>query len=319
MRKVLFLVLCLSLCQVALPGLQVFAQDKIAAVVNNDIITAKDLDDYLNFMRVQFSKEYKGKALENKIQAMKLDLLERLIEDRMILQEAYRTIETARTNKDQYTLFRLNVDDNKVKGKVNEMRKRYSSEVDFENDLVKQGLTLADIEKKIREQLLSYSIVDLIIREQVRIRPEEVTAFYNKNPAEFSSGEERQVRIISLENNDLAKSLSYNLRTGQKLEDLATRYPFTVDTMVVNNKKGELKKEIEEVVFKLNIGEASNPVTIDQKNFVFILDNVVPAKQLTLPEVQDRIYSFLYESKMRESLDKWVAELRKKSYIKVMQ
>jgi len=34
-------------------ALTCFAQDKIIAIVNKDIITQKDLNDFINFMRVQ--------------------------------------------------------------------------------------------------------------------------------------------------------------------------------------------------------------------------------------------------------------------------
>ena len=35
----------------------VYAQDKIIAIVNNEVVTQKDLDDFLNFMRMQLSQE----------------------------------------------------------------------------------------------------------------------------------------------------------------------------------------------------------------------------------------------------------------------
>ena len=47
-----------------------FAQDKILAVVNNEIITQRDLDGFVSFMRMQLSSEYKGQALEDKLNSM---------------------------------------------------------------------------------------------------------------------------------------------------------------------------------------------------------------------------------------------------------
>jgi len=40
-----------------------FAQDKIVAVVNDEIITQKDLNDFVNFMRMQLSIELTGEQL----------------------------------------------------------------------------------------------------------------------------------------------------------------------------------------------------------------------------------------------------------------
>ncbi len=65
-----------------------YAQDKIVAIVNEDVITKRDLDEFIVFTRIQLSREYQGRELETKLQSMKLDLLNKLIEDRLILQEA---------------------------------------------------------------------------------------------------------------------------------------------------------------------------------------------------------------------------------------
>lgn len=283
---------------------ELFAQDKIIAVVNNDIVTQKDLNDFINFMRMQLSKEYEGKELEKRIQSMKLDLLDRLIEDRLILQEAKKN--------------NIKCDENRVKARINEIKRHYTSEVEFQNDLAKQGLVQADIESKIREQLLMYNIVEQKVRDKIVVRPDEVTDFYNKNIKEFHTGEERELEVIVLENEDLARTLVYNLKSGQKLEDLATRYPITVNQLKARHGE-ELRKDIEDAVFKLTIGEISDPIKVDDKYYIFKLDNIIPSRQLTLSEVQDKIHNFLLEKKMQEELKEWLDELKKQSYIKVIQ
>ena len=76
------------------------AKDKIVAVVNKEVITQKDLTDFMNFMRLQLSREFSGEVLEKKLSSLETDLLDRLIEDRLVLQEAKRTLEEANKNKD---------------------------------------------------------------------------------------------------------------------------------------------------------------------------------------------------------------------------
>ena len=150
---------------------RLYAQDKVVAIVNNEVVTQKDLADFLNFMRLQYSRQLEGKALEEKVNSMKADLLQRLIEDRLILQEAKRE--------------KLQVDSSRVKAKVDEVRKRYSSELDFEQDLSKQGLVRADLENKINEQLMMYTLVEKKVRNKIIIRPDEITTYYNQNKAQL--------------------------------------------------------------------------------------------------------------------------------------
>jgi len=280
------------------------AQDKMVAVVNNEIITQNDLNDFLNFIRMQYSRELNGKALEEKVNSVKQDLLQRLIEDRIMLQQAKAekiTIEPAR-----------------IKAKINEIKKRYALESDFERDLAKQGLVQADLENKIREQMLTFSIVEQKVRSKVTIRPEEVTDFYNQNKRKFIKPEERLLTVIILQDEGAAKSLSYYLRLGEKLESLATRYAFTTDTLSVSEGQ-TLRGEIEGAVFKLGISEVSNPVKIDGQYYIFILDEILGSRQMDLVESQEKIHAYLFDKKVQERLTNWLDELKKQSYIKILE
>ena len=279
-----------------------FGEDKIAAIVNNEVITQKDLNDFLNFMSMQFSRQYKGKELENKIGSVKSDLINRLIEDRLMLQEAKKE--------------KLGLDESRIKAKIAEIKKNYSTDAAFQQDLMKQGLTQADVENRIREQLLMYQIVEQKVRLRISVKPDEVTNFYEKNKNEFSSGEEREIDAFALENEDLAQSFAYNLKSGKTSDSLASRYPFTVNRFSASSGE-DLRKEIEEAVFKLGINEVSDVVKVDDKYYVFRLVNIIPPKMRSLAEVQNKIQSFIFEKKMQEELAKWIDELKNKSYIKI--
>lgn len=279
-----------------------FAADKIVAIVNNEVVTQKDVDDFLHFMTMQLSKEFKGKQLEAKINSLKEDLLSKLIEDKLILQEAKKE--------------KIPMEEARIKGRISEIKKRYAKDDDFQRELMSQGLTQADIENKIRDQFLMYGIIEKNVRSKINVKPEEITSFYETNKKEFSSGEERELEAFALENQDLADSFAYNLKIGKTPEDLAARYPFTVNKFSVLA-GDSLKKEIEESVFKLGINEVSGVVKMDDKYYVFRLINIIPSRGLPIGEVQYKIQNFIFERKMQENLAKWIDELKNKSYIKI--
>lgn len=297
---VLFFILTAS--SVAVPDCRLFAQDKVAAVVNNEIVTQKDLDDFLNFIRMQYSREFKGKELEEKVQGMKQDLLQRLIEDRLILQQA--------------KVEKVTVEPSRVKARVIELKKNYATDAEFSEDLAKQGLVLADLEKKILEQMLMYSVIQQKVRDKIMVRPDEITDFYEQNKRQFLAPEERQLTIIILQDEKQAKELSYYLRLGQKLEELSARYTFTINTLSAW-KGEELRKEIEDVVFKLGMGEISEEVKVDKQYYVFRLDNITGSRQLSLVQSQEKIRVYLFEKKLQDALTKWINEIKAQSYIKL--
>jgi len=282
----------------------VFAQDKIVGIVNNDIITQKDLNDFLNFMRMQLSEEYSGKELETKIQDMKLDLINKLIDDRLILQEAKR--------------YKVIVDESRVKARLDEIRRHYRTDAEFQNSLRQQGLVLSDLEKKIREQFLMFNMIEYKIRSKVTVTPLEVTEFYQKNEKEFDLGEERFFSSMNTEEEIVAKKAFGDLKKGEPFDSVANKYGMPLNELVAS-RSGKLRKEIEETIFKLMPQEISEPVKIYDSYYIFKLDSITPPRKLTLDEAKEQIFSYLQNSKMESELSTWLAELRKHSYIKLVQ
>ncbi len=310
MDKIPNIVLCLLLtvfiicCGSAISRDQLYAQEKIVAIVNSDVITQKDLNDFINFTRVQMAGDYKEEELKEKIEALKSDLLNKLIDDRIILQEAKRD--------------KIKVDEDKIKAKVSEIKSRYPSETGFQQALSLQGLVQADVENRIREQLLMYDIIEAKVKSRIVVNPAEVTDFYQKNPREFILSEQRDFESIALEDSVAAGQVAAGLKRGQDLGELAQKYSFSVDTLggVVAE---ELKKELSEALFKIKLGEFAGPIKIEDKYYIFKLNKITPPRAKQLSEVQDRIYGFLLEKKMQEDLARWLDELKSRAYIKIIQ
>lgn len=278
------------------------AEDKIVAIVNNEIITQKDLDDFMNFMYIQLSAKYKDKELENKVYELKPDLLSRLIEDRLILQQA---------KKDN-----IFIDETRVKARINEIKSHYPYEAEFQNALIKQGLTQADMELKIREQLLIFNMIDTQIRNRIVINPKEVTDFYEAAAQDFIEPETRKVNSLVMKTEDLVNKVLASLNGGSDFEKITQDYPVELNNLGLV-KKGQLIKEIEDVIFNLDSGKVSKPIKIGELYYIFKIEEILPVRKYTLSEVQDEIYNRLYELKMQEKLTEWLDSLKQKSYVEI--
>ncbi|HTY44923.1 MAG TPA: peptidyl-prolyl cis-trans isomerase [Patescibacteria group bacterium] len=276
----------------------VFAEDKIAAIVNKDVITVKDLNDFISFTRMQYQTEYQGRELEAKLDSMKKDLLEKLIEDRLIVQEARKS--------------NLKLDPNRVTSRINEIKHRYASDGQFQEALTKQGLTIADVESKIKEQMIMYYFIDSQIKNRITVKPAEVTEFYQQHIAEFAVPEERRFDTVVTEDAHAADEAFQKLKNSGSVQSDSV----SVNTMSAL-KGGQLKKEIEDIVFKTGLNEIAGPVEIEKKYYIFKVNAIIPPKQQALPEVQERIYAFLFDRKMQEKLSSFVDELKQKAYIKI--
>jgi len=303
-RRAIFRILILMISILGLAAISSYAQDKVVAIVNKDIITQKDLTDFLNFMALQLSAKYPSWQVEERMEAAKADILNRLIEDKLILQEA---------KKDN-----LRVDENRLRAKMEQMIRQFPTTGDFEQSLAQQGLTPADIESKMREQMLIYSIVEYKIKSRIVVEPAEVTDFYQKNAEEFNEPEGRKVSAFIFTEQPLALEVLGFLSKGGKIQEAAENYSLPLEDFGVI-RKGQSQKEIEDAIFNLQPGETSGLVKVGDRYYILKVEEVVAAKQHALAEVQDKIRSVIFENKMQEALVKWLDELKKKYYVEIKQ
>jgi len=300
--KKIIMPLALILTFIAVP-VSSFAQDSVVAIVNNDVITQKDLNDFLNFMRMQMSGESKEKGLEDKVEAMKLNLLQKLIEDRLILQEAKN--------------LKMEIGQDRIKARIEDIKNKMGSDMEFQKSLKQQGLAQVDLESKIKDQLLMYNVIDYKIRSNIIVTPSEVTDFYEKNRNQFNSPEQRDFASIAMEDERMANQVYSQLNAWQSFEQVAKKYNLEINKFSVNAEEG-LRKDIADVIFKLNAGETSKPVKIGNLFYIFKVYIISPPHALSLSEAQETIHNFLFEKKMQERLGKWLNELKKSSYIKIL-
>ena len=303
-NRILKIVLCSILFFVLAPAF-LSAQDKIIAVVNNAAITQKELDDFLTFMRLQLSgeKDYSSQELENNLQSLKQDLLNKLIEDKLILQEARRS--------------NVTIEDSLIKARMMQIKKRYRDDEEFQRSLAAQGLTEADIEEKIRDQAAMYRVIEQEVKSTVSVSPSEVTDFYSANIDEFRFPQERSLEYLKVKDENVAREIDGRVKKGQDLALVAKELGLTLNSLSVSSKE-ELKPKLKEVVLKLNKGETSEPILIDDYYYILKLLEIIPARQQNLSEVQDAIHKFLFEEKMQKKLTSWLEGLKKNSYINII-
>lgn len=302
MAKSLAIVLTLTMSVIL--GVQVcYAQKKIIAIVNNEVITQKDLEDFMHFMRIQLSQQYRGRELEGQMQSMKLDLVDKLVEDRLILQEAKKS--------------KLAFDSSQLKSRLEEIKKRYGSNMAFQDAIAKQGLVEADIEERLKEQMLMYEFIQQKIKNKVMVKPEEVTEFYTTHKEKFITQMQREFESISARSLEAAEEVLSQLQKGKTMQEVAQGQGLSVTS--VTARREELKKDIGDTVFNLDVAEASRPLRIDGTYYVFMVKAIIPPRAQEIGEVQDSIYRLLFEMKFQEALRKWLDGVKKNSYIKIFQ
>ncbi|MBU1999014.1 MAG: SurA N-terminal domain-containing protein [Candidatus Omnitrophota bacterium] len=279
-----------------------YTEDKIIAAVNNDVITQSDLDEFTNYMRMQLSEHNSEDEVNIRIVGMKNDLLDRLIEDKLLIQEAKR--------------IGVKVDADRIKYRIDQMKLRYRSDREFQEDLLKQGLAQSDLEARILDQLYMVNIIERMVKDKVTVLPEEVTEYYYRNIESYTIAEQREFEYFILSDPDLAKEIAEKLSINRDWNEVAKKYNLDINKHT-GRQGGELRPEIEKAVFKLEKGQTSLPVEIQGKYYIFKLIDIYLYRQQSLLEVQSDIYAILQQMKMEQDMTKFLNDLKQKTYIKI--
>jgi len=313
-KKVVFLVLFLMQVVCCEAGAQLV--NKVVAVVNDEVITQQDVDQLLSVLYAQYVQAYKGDELLKKMEEVKKDLLRQMIEDKLILSHA-KELDVRVTSEE-------------INDKLERIKVGFPSEKDFYNMLETQGITVASLKDRYRDQIMMKKLVDFEIRSRATVLPSEITEYYEKHRRKFRHGEEYKVRHILIKAGGdmdfaLAKiemsRLHNKLKNGKDFAGLAKEYSQGPNKEQGGDmgyiKQGEMLKELEDAIFSLGVGDFSEPIKSEVGYHIFKVEDVKNLGYFSLEDVQKDIKVMLFQKKFREKLDEWIAELSKEAYISI--
>ncbi|MBN1869641.1 MAG: peptidyl-prolyl cis-trans isomerase [Candidatus Omnitrophica bacterium] len=285
------------------------AEDAIIAVVNDELITLNDLKNYAHATYASLITE--GMS-ESHMQAVMKDLEEngihKLIEDKLILSSANN--------------IGLEVREELVDKRIAELEKKYGSEQNLVNALIKTGATLTDLRNKLREEMKLQFIVDHEIKSKIYVNPQEVTDYYEKNKEDF--GRKRRVNLESIyiaykgdEPAALAKAKNAltQIQEGKDFKEIAAQYSDSPSVGLIE--EGHLLPSIEDAVFNLNIDEVSPLIETERGVYIFKLVGKAPAEIPDLADLKETIHDLLFKEKFRTRFIEWVDKLKKEAYIEI--
>jgi parvulin-like peptidyl-prolyl isomerase len=273
--------------------------DTIVAIVNGDIITEADLAVFTRMTAAEAGEAPSASDIEKTRQFY----LQRLIDDKLILQEAKR--------------LKYNVNERTVEERIKQLKVRAGSPETFELALRDQGITLNELRDKLRQQLLIYAAIQAQIRPRVIVSPMEVTEYYNSHLDEFAVSEAVVVDSLFVEDPETLAKVQQELQSGADFLVVAEKYSKKSSLGPV--RRGQLKKELEDYIFGLALKTPSAPYEVDGGYYIFLPQEHVASTSLSLDEVKDKIKSRLEREKSERLLKEWIVSLKDKAYISIRE
>jgi parvulin-like peptidyl-prolyl isomerase len=299
MGSLLIIFMCTSL------GLAM--EDAIIAVVNDEVVTLKDLRDYIRTSYASLAAEgLDDQALKEAMRDLEINGINKLIEDNLILSRANE--------------IELEVREKLIDDRVEIIKKRYGSEKDFLDALIQHGATVTDLRNKIRDQYKIQFVIDYAVDSKIYVNPQEITQYYEENQSRFQmkEGVNLDSIYIAFGNNKIkarqkAAGASQLIKEGTDFQEVATQYSDSPSIGIVE--RGQTLPAIEETVFTMEINQISEPIELDSGIYIFKLKEKIAPQAASLDDVKGYVYDILYRQKFQENLSKWLAELKKDAYI----
>lgn len=316
LRTILMLGLLAAVSLAAGRPLEARIVDRIVAIAGNQAITAWALRQsvIIEFPRDKFAtlpEETRKKIVDHKLNG--------LIDNSLIAQMAAAK--------------GIQVSDEAVEGTIKRvLEQNHMTREALKKMLAEQGLDFSSYRNKIASDLLKSRYISKEIKANIIITEKEIMDYARQHNL-FSQEEsvtlaqifipKKSPNAVGGKNSKIWKTIREKLDNEENFFALASEYSegpaAPKGGRLGTFKRGSLRREIEEVAYKLPLGEASDVIETDLGYHMIMVTNRTGKDEESLtPEAEEKIKGQLYNEKLKAAVKKLGAELRRKYKVKIL-
>jgi peptidyl-prolyl cis-trans isomerase SurA len=312
-RAALLIVLSSSLA-VAAPRVRV---DRIAAVVNEQVILVSEVELRLAQLRAQLAEVTDPAERERRLARMSSQVLDAMIDDELVLQAAIERKITIEADEVQQA-----IDFIKQSNKLDDaqlaaaMKEQGVTRATLKNDLLRQRAISQLVMPKINitdEDALAYY-------DQLQRRSDSVTAVDVSQIvfaiAEHASEQAQQAAM------DKARRALARIRGGEDFAAVARDVSEDAGTRTGGGALGwldvaGLSSTWEPVVVAMDKGEVRGPIAGPAGLYLLRANEVKRTELKPFPAMRDGLVEQLRRKAVSKQTESWIAELRKRAYVDI--
>ncbi len=321
-----FLSTCLAFFALAMLPHEMRAEivDQLVAIVNDDTITYSEMRKVLSPIYSQYEKIYQGEELLNKMMKAKNEVLNQLVENKLLAQEARRR--------------EIEVNSKEIAEHIDRIKARFPSVDEFERVMASEGMSMDQLRKSVEEQYLIRAFVQRDLAARAVVGPGEVGDYYKKNLDKFREEEMVQALHIMVKKSEAPdegsaeaadsafekiKQVQQELKKGQDFESVAKKYSQGPEAEKGGDmgffSHGKMLKEIEDVAFRLKVGETSDIIKSAIGYHLVFVKARRDSRAIPLIEVQKQIEQELFQQRTESLRKQTVENLKKKAFVKILE
>ncbi|HMF42901.1 MAG TPA: peptidylprolyl isomerase [Polyangia bacterium] len=293
--------------------------EKIAAVVGENVVLASEVEEKAAPLMADVSRVTDPDKRAARASALRREVLERLIDDELILQQAGE--------------LKLTVTSEQIDSSIEEIKKQNNIDDDQLREALKQqGMSMASYRADLKRQLLRFRVINIAVGSRVNVSDDEVKAYYERHMKGSANVQVRASHIFIAipDGADVAAAAEKEAQAKKileraKTEDFAKLAREVSDDTATRADGGDLgyfgkdmlPKPIEELVFAMKVGEVRGPVRADRGFHVIKLVDRKVKDAKPLDDVKDDIRMQLRQKDMERQTKIYLTELRKKTLVDI--
>lgn len=288
--------------------------DRVVVVVNDSIVTSKDVERAFFPLKQQLSQSLQGEELRAKLSEARKAVLEKIINQELMYQEALeKGIKIKSADIDQA---------------IEDIKVQFPSEAKFLEVLDVQGISLKAFRDNVKKQMYSKRYRQYFVLQDIRVFASEMNEFYEANKNKYLDPVEVRASQIfipfSLESDKAfarkkAEQVLTSLKSGESFEDLARQFSKGPNADKGGDlgflKSGQMIKEVEDALKAMYIGDISPIVESSAGLHILKLTARKQPRQLPLAEVEEQVRQQVYALKADQKYQEDLVRLRDKAFI----
>jgi peptidyl-prolyl cis-trans isomerase SurA len=295
--------------------------EEIIARVNNEIITKSELDKARESAADSAREDCNGRCTPEQLQVAVED------SQKFALRDLIDQSLLAQRGKDMD----INVEPDVVK-QLDQIRQKNNLKDldDLEKAVTTQNLNWEDFKSTIRNRILTQEVIRREVGSHINITHDDEMKYYEEHKKDFVRPEQVALSAIEIKTEGKkeseipelkakAQKLLDRVKEGEDFGELAKRFSDGATAQqggyLGQYKRGELSKELEDLVFKMNKNQLTDVIETKQGFLVLkVLEHYEEGEQ-SFEKVENEIQERLYSQRMEPALREYLKTLREQSYV----
>lgn len=301
--------------------------DRSVAIVNEDTIVLSEVNEAGKAFFQKVATEAPSDKLDEAMQQARLAVIGKLVEKKLLLQEARK--------------LNIKVSDEEVETALQRILENNQATIEqFRKEITSTGMSEKQFREDLREQITTTKLVNQAIRSKIVIPEDQSLAYYQRNYT--GSGGDGGLHILQIgtvwgqqdrsgnvpskeEARNKIETISARLEKGENFKELAKQYsdlPSATDGGDLGAfKEREMAPEMRNAIANLQPGGISGIVEQDNSFQIFQVQSTAngsPGTKAPYEAVKEEIRQTLFQQEMERRLKDWLGTIREKAYIKIL-